>query len=107
MHSEVIKSLQRAGEDARVWIVGVSLIDQHVHELQDTRVVRGAVSGVQLGSEGNYSPCSGDNNQLEPRDLLFKSAQQHVNYSPYLVAGCQEQYSFPFSVPLEQVCLKQ
>lgn len=62
VHSEVIKSLQRAGEDARVRAVCISLVGQHIHKLQDARVVGGAVSDVQLGCEGNYSSCSGDSN---------------------------------------------
>lgn len=59
VHGEVIEPLQRAGEDACVRAVGFSLVDQHIHELQHTGVVGGAVSGVQLGCEGNYSSCSG------------------------------------------------
>lgn len=68
VHGEVIEPLQRAGEDARVRAVGFSLVDQHIHELQDTRVVGGAVSCVQLGCEGDYSSCSGGNNA----DLLLE-----------------------------------
>lgn len=59
VHGEVVEPVQRAGEDARVRAVGLSLVDQHIHELQDTRVVGGAVSSVQLGCEGDYSSCSG------------------------------------------------
>lgn len=66
VHSEVIESLQRAGEDACVGTVGISLVHQHIDKLQDTRVVRGAVSDVQLGCEGNYSSCGGDSTADSP-----------------------------------------
>lgn len=64
-------------------------------------MVRGAVSCVQLGSEGNYSPYSGDNNALEPRDLLFKSVQNDSPEGTYLEVGGQAQDPSSFSVLLE------
>lgn len=65
VHGEVVQAVQGAGEDARVGAVGVALVDQHVHQLQDATVVGGAVSLVQPGSEGNYCPCRDEDSPLE------------------------------------------
>lgn len=57
VHGEVVEAGQRAGEDAQLLVVGVALVEQHVGQLQDPRVVGGAVGRVQLGREGHHPPC--------------------------------------------------
>lgn len=61
VHGEVVEPLQRAGEDTPLGVVAVALVDQHVHQLQDPRVVGSAVGRVQLGCEGHHPPSDGEN----------------------------------------------
>lgn len=65
VHGEVVKALQGAREDARVGAVGLALVDQHVHQLQDARVVGRTVGRVEPGGEGDHCPCS-EHRWLEP-----------------------------------------
>lgn len=65
VNGEVIEPLQGAGEDARVRAVGVALVGQHIHQLEDATVVGGAVGLVQLGREGHHSPCRDEDRSLE------------------------------------------
>lgn len=65
VHGEVVKTLQGAREDARVGAVGLALVGQHVHQLEDARVVGGAVGPVQPGGEGHHPPCSDEDRSLE------------------------------------------